>query len=58
MTECSCCRLLRLVELPSLDGVLTHDAVDGKHIVHNVTLVARLFSSKARQHPPLPSSGK
>lgn len=35
-------RLLLLIELPSLDGVLTHDAVDGKHIVHNVGSVARL----------------
>ena len=51
----SCCRLLCLVELPTLDGVLAHDAVDGKHIVHNVTLVSRLFTSKARLQP---SSGK
>lgn len=54
----SSCRLLCLVELPTLDGVLAHDAVDGKHIVHNVNLVARLFMSKARQHPPQLSSGK
>ena len=52
------CRLLCLVELPTLDGVLAHDAVDGKHIVHNVTLVSRLFASKAHQHPPQPPSGK
>lgn len=46
------------MELPTLDGVLAHDAVDGKHIVHNVNLVARLFMSKAHQHPPQLSSGK
>ena len=46
------------MELPTLDGVLAHDAVDGKHIVHNVNLVARLFMSKAHQYPPQLSSGK
>ena len=32
-------RLLLLIELPSLDGVLTHDAVDGRHIALNVARV-------------------
>ena len=43
-------RLLRLVELPTLDGVLAHDAVDGKHIVSNVRPVTRAI--KARLHKP------
>lgn len=40
---CPCLsRLLRLVDLPTLDGVLSHDAVDGKHIVRNIKPLARL----------------
>lgn len=35
-------RLLRVVDLPTLDGVLSHDAVDGKHIVRNIKPLARL----------------
>ena len=44
-------RLLLLVELPSLDGVLAYDAVDGKHILGNVSLVFnKLFSSCKSTH--------
>ena len=31
-----------MVDLPTLDGVLSHDAVDGKHIVRNIKPLARL----------------
>lgn len=48
--ELTLTRLLRLVELPTLDGVLAHDAVDGKHIVSNVRPVTRAI--KARLHKP------
>ena len=34
-------RLLRLIELPSLDGVLSQDVVDGHNIAHNVSSLAR-----------------
>ncbi len=57
-------RLLRLVELPGLDGVLDHNAVDGKLIRSNVLSGGRgLFTkaaAKLRQtvrqdkKPPLP----
>ena len=30
------------MDLPTLDGVLSHDAVDGKHIVRNIKPLARL----------------
>ena len=38
------------MELPTLDGVIAHDAVDGKQIEQNVKLVTKLTVSKtARQ---------
>lgn len=37
--HCNVCRLLRLIELPSLDRVLSQQAVDGRHIAHNVSLL-------------------
>lgn len=40
--ELTLSRILRLVDLPSLDGVLTHDAVDGRSIAFNVSSLARM----------------
>jgi len=59
-------RLLRLVDLPSLDGVIDHDAVDGKLIQSNASISGRGFIGKAAarlrrsvkphdKKPPLPS---
>ena len=57
-------RLLRLVELPTLDGVMDHNAVDGKEIIGNASLSGRSLldraaarfrrSVKPDKKPPLP----
>ena len=54
-------RLLRLIEMPALDSVLSHDAVDGKDIVQNAVqgLVPRFLRSglgHRHSHPNRPPS--
>jgi hypothetical protein len=39
----SACRLLRVVDLPTLDGVLNHETVDGKHILRNIRPLSHLL---------------
>jgi hypothetical protein len=36
-------RLLRVVDLPTLDGVLNHETVDGKHILRNIRPLSHLL---------------
>jgi hypothetical protein len=54
--ELTLTRLLKLIEMPTLDSVLSHDAVDGKNIVQNAVLglVPRFLRSgtgHGRSHP-------
>ena len=48
------------MELPALDGVIAHDAVDGKQIEQNVKLVTKLIMSKtsSQQKKQACSNGK
>ena len=52
-------RLLKLIEMPTLDSVLSHDAVDGKNIVQNAVLglvprPLRSGTGHGRSHPSRP----
>lgn len=51
-------RLLQLIDLPTLDGVLAHDAVDGKQIEHNVSVFSRLFKPTHKTKTQASSVGK
>lgn len=48
------------MELPTLDGVIAHDAVDGKHIEQNVKHVAKFFMGRSsrQQKFQTPPHGK
>ncbi|CAI8010200.1 DEP domain-containing protein 1B [Geodia barretti] len=57
--ELTLTRLLKLIEMPTLDSVLSHDAVDGKNIVQNAVLglvprPLRSGTGHGRSHPSRP----